>query len=86
MRLGGAQHNGWLPIGAAEPLPTPVVQVVVDLEIVGDANGAMLYWYGSDGSRWNYSRESVQGAIEQADYSWGVDREEWSPGSLEPQD
>jgi hypothetical protein len=31
--FGGEEHSGWLPPGAATPLPTPVQYVVLDVEI-----------------------------------------------------
>ena len=82
MQLGGENHSGWLPPGAAEPPATPVVHLAVDLVIEGDEKGAMLYWDGSDGSHYDYWRESVEGAMEQAELSWGVHPHEWSPGDL----
>jgi hypothetical protein len=36
---GNAVRDGWLPIGAAEPLPTPAVRLAVDLEIVATLMG-----------------------------------------------
>lgn len=78
MHLGGKEHVGWLPADAAKPLPTPVVEVDMDLLIEGDEHGALLYWRGSDGSRSDTWRESVQGAIEQAEFQWGVKPAEWT--------
>jgi hypothetical protein len=79
MLLGGQEHSGWLPEGAAAPAPTPTSEVLVDLLIEGDESGAMLYWEGRDGSQQDYWRESVGGAIEQAEFSWGILPEEWKP-------
>jgi hypothetical protein len=33
---GGHEHSGWLPPGAATPLPTPVQHVTLDVTIEGD--------------------------------------------------
>ena len=77
MHLGGKEHVGWLPAEAAKPLPTPRVELHVDFLIEGDDQGAQLYWHGSDGSRLDYWRESVQGAVEQAEFSWGIKPTEW---------
>ena len=33
VRFGGEEHRGWLPAGAAVPLPTPVRDVLLDIEI-----------------------------------------------------
>ena len=79
MVLGGREHSGWVPASAARPLPTPVSEVIVDFLIEGDENGAMLYWDGRDGSHLDYWRESVDGAIEQAEFSWGIRPDEWKP-------
>jgi hypothetical protein len=79
MKLGGEEHRGWLPEGASPPLPTPEREVVVDFLIEGDDDGAMLYWHGNDGSKWDYWRESVDGALSQAEFSWGITRDEWRP-------
>ena len=78
MVMGGREHTGWLPEGAAQPAPTPVADMVVDFLIEGDDNGAMLYWKGRDGSQLDYWRESVSGAIEQAEFSWGIRPDEWT--------
>lgn len=34
VRFGGVEHSGWLPPGAANPLPTPIEDLVMDLEII----------------------------------------------------
>ncbi len=78
MVLGGKAHIGWLPDGAGTPLPTPRREVTVDFLIEGDENGAMLYWQGNDGTKYDYWCESVDGAISQAEFSWGVLPKEWS--------
>jgi hypothetical protein len=33
---GGLEHSGWLPPGAAIPLPTPVLRLTLDLTIEGE--------------------------------------------------
>jgi hypothetical protein len=75
--LGGDEHVGWLPDGAASPQPTASSKVLVDFVIEGDDHGAMLYWHGHDGSHWDVWRESVAGAVEEAESSWGIKPHEW---------
>ena len=49
IRFGGEEHSGWLLPGTALPLPTPIIDVPLNLEIVsGDGSGyfpAQLYEY-----------------------------------------
>lgn len=33
VQTGGTQHSGWLPEGAANPIPTPMREVSFNLEI-----------------------------------------------------
>ena len=42
IRVGGVKHSGWLPAGAAVPLPTPVRDLTVDVEIDHDGHGYLL--------------------------------------------
>ncbi len=42
IRVGGVEHSGWLPAGAAVPLPTPVRDLTVDIEIEHDGHGYLL--------------------------------------------
>ena len=37
VQFGGETHSGWLPPGAAVPLPTPIERVVLDIEIHNEA-------------------------------------------------
>ena len=39
---GGEGHSGWLPPGAATPLPTPVRRVTLDVTIEGDEEAGYL--------------------------------------------
>lgn len=48
--IGGEEHSGWLPEGAAMPLPTPVRNVVLDLSIEFDGSGYLLIHQSTDGS------------------------------------
>jgi hypothetical protein len=48
--LGGQRHGGWLPEGAAEPLPVPAREVVLDLSIEYDGSGYLLVYSSDDGA------------------------------------
>lgn len=49
VRIGGEQHTGWLPAGAARPLPTPARDVLIDIEIQFDGHGYLLCYQSRDG-------------------------------------
>lgn len=49
-QFGGEEHSGWLPPGAAIPLPTPIVNVLLDVEIRFDGHGYSLCWLSQDGT------------------------------------
>jgi len=44
--LGGEPPAGWLPAGAARPLPTPEEPVLLDLTIQATGGGFILEWVG----------------------------------------
>src|SRR4051812_19518977 len=46
--LGGEQHSGWLPQGAAMPRPTPTNDVALNITIESDGAGYNLCWVSSD--------------------------------------
>jgi hypothetical protein len=50
VRFGGEVHSGWLPAGAAIPLPTPIRDVLLDLEIQFDGDGYLLCHRSHDGT------------------------------------
>src|SRR5262245_60197964 len=67
LQLGGEPHSGWLPPGAATPLPTPVRIVCVDLEISFDGNGYLLICEARDGSFcWDTWHQTLSAAEVQA--------------------
>ena len=49
VKFGGESHSGWLPAGAAIPLPTPVLDVLLDIEIQFDGSGYLLCYSSQDG-------------------------------------
>ena len=42
--FGGEAHSGWLPPGAAVPLPTPIEHEVLDVSIEATDGGYLLIW------------------------------------------
>ncbi len=78
VRFGGVEHSGWLPPNAAKPLPTPVEDVLLDLEIVQDAGGYLLCWSSRDGryvgDLW-FAR--IEDAVGEATKDFGAEEEQW---------
>lgn len=69
-QFGGEAHSGWLPPGAATPLPTPVRHVLLDVQIQFDGHGYLLCYEAKDGSfsgdTWHQSlTEAEDAAAEQ---------------------
>jgi len=82
IEFGGEVHSGWLPDGAAPPLPTPVHIVLADFAIVQeDDGGFILEWcraageYGGD--TWH---ESLEAAVSAAGAYFGIAPDEWQDG------
>ena len=78
-RFGGEHHSGWLPQGAAVPLPTPEVVVTLDLALVEDAPGSyILEWEGPcdehSGDLWY---PSLEAALVAAEEQFGIGSQEW---------
>jgi hypothetical protein len=77
--VGGDDHSGWLPKGAATPLATPVRRVDLALAIMTEGGGCTLEWRGptqdTSGDRW-YS--SVEEAIADADNFFGIPEDAWA--------
>ena len=65
-RFGGAQHSGWLPPGAITPLPTPIEDVILDVEIEAVDGGFLLIYQSRDGSKfadsWFQTLEQAEAA------------------------
>ena len=79
VRLGGEQHTGWLPEGAAQPLATPVAEVKMQLEITDDGGSNHLLVYESEhgahhGDTWH---QSVEEAMEAAESYFQIPKSEW---------
>lgn len=78
VRVGGTQHSGWLPGGAAEPLPTPVRGVTFGIEIDFDGSGSLLCCRSTDGSLYGDTwHETPADAEEAAGELFGVRAEQW---------
>ncbi len=79
-QFGGEQHTGWLPPGAARPLPTPLRQVLLNIWIESDGGSGFLMCYEADdgstaGDFWFASRaEAIRGAEEML----GVEASLWN--------
>jgi hypothetical protein len=79
--IGGEPHSGWLPPGAAKPLPTPTRDVVLSFTIEFDGSGYLLIVDSADGSvRGDTWHQSVADAKAQAESWYGVSPSSWSPG------
>lgn len=79
LRLGGQPHRGWLPPGAAQPLPTPTRSVLIDLVIEADDSGCLLVVEAQDGSiaadTWHASLDEAKRAA----LAWfGVESDDWT--------
>ena len=78
---GGEEHTGWLPAGAARPLPTPVRHFVLNLAIENVDGGYLLVYESQDGSLsgdWWY--DSLERAMNGAAEMFGVQPTQWQDG------
>lgn len=87
VHAGGQAHRGWLPPGAARPLPLPRRDVVLDLCLEDAGGGVLLLWEIvqsspdfpetslRQGDTWH---ASVEAAKEQATFNFGVPAELWA--------
>jgi len=78
LKIGGEPHSGWLPKGAAIPLPTPIRDITFNLEIQHDDSGYLLCYASTDGSlcgdTWH---ETLVDAQRMATDSFGIAATEW---------
>jgi len=83
LRFGGVEHSGWLPSGAATPLPTPIKDVVLDVHIEAIDAGFLLIWESRDGSEFADTwHQSLEHAEEYAKTELGISRDQWVPVDL----
>ena len=81
VRFGGEQHTGWLPAGAAVPLPTPILDVLLDIEIQYDGDGYLLCYSSHDGTvQGDTWHQSIVAAENTAAEDFGVQPSQWQPG------
>lgn len=77
-RIGGEQHTGWLPAGAATPMPTPIREILLELEIQFDGFGYPLCYSSTDGTlsgdTWH---ETIDDAESAAAVHFGIAASEW---------
>jgi hypothetical protein len=84
-QFGGEEHSGWLPRGAAKPLPTPIENVMLDIEIVSEGSGYLLCWNAREGKRsgdWWFKTLS-EAEVAATEY-FGITRNQWKQGASEP--
>jgi hypothetical protein len=78
--IGGEPHSGWLPAGAATPLPTPKRDVVLNFVIEFEGSGYLLIVDSADGSiRGDTWHASVSDAQAQAELWYGIVPAMWTP-------
>jgi hypothetical protein len=78
VRIGGTQHSGWLPGGAANPLPTSVREVSFNLEIQFDGSGYLLCYVSQEGDLYGDTwHETLLDAEKAAAEYFGVKDNQW---------
>jgi hypothetical protein len=85
VRFGGVEHSGWLPPGAAKPLPTPIEDLVIDVEIIptdpaspDSSDDCLLCYYSRDGkysADWWF--ETLADAEIAAQEMFGIEVDSW---------
>jgi len=74
----GEEHTGLLPAGAAKPLPTPVRDVLLNVEIQFDGSGYLLCYSSTDGTVFGDTwHETLSDAERAATEYFGIDGSEW---------
>lgn len=78
LQFGGVEHTGWLPPGAATPLPTPIENVSLDIEVGTDGHGYFLAWTSADSRYCNDNwYETLAGAEEAAIDLFCIEADDW---------
>ena len=76
--IGGEEHSGWLPPGAAMPLPTPIRHLLLNFVIEFDGGGYLLCHESTDGAvsgdTWH---QTLADAEEAANDAFGIMASEW---------
>lgn len=78
VRVGGEQHSGWLPKSASRPLPTPVRDLLFDLEIQFDGFGYLLCYVSQNGELYGDTwHETLAEAEDVALEEFGIRSNQW---------
>ena len=76
--VGGDAHHGWLPLGAAAPLPTPELTVAFDVQVRTEDTSWFLEWTCS---RPEFSGDlccrDLGDALDAALDQFGIEADEW---------
>ena len=76
--MGGEEHSGWLPAGAAKPLKTPLRHILLNFEIQFDGDGYLLCFESTDGTLSGDTWHQTLAAAEDAAKEWfGIAPSEW---------
>lgn len=88
--IGGHEHRGWLPPGAATPLPTPIENELLDVSIERGDGGYLLIWGcplaetghsegpPKSGDSWHATLADAEQAAREM---FGIGPEDWTDGS-----
>lgn len=82
VRFGDPENPGWLPAGAAKPLPDDrTLNLRIEEEVERGHRGYLLIAETTNGEflgdTWH---ESLEDAIQQAEFEYGIERREWQEG------
>lgn len=78
IQFGGHEHSGWLPANALAPQSTPIVNAVLDIQILETEGGYILEWKSRNTNHSNDSwHKTVEDAERQAKIQFDVKPSEW---------
>jgi hypothetical protein len=76
--FGGEEASGWLPLGAVNPLPTPIKHCILDVYISEEGGGYMLNWAARNSDEWSCSwHQTIEDAGAQAVRDLGIKSTDW---------
>ena len=79
-QCGGEEPTGWLPPGAAIPLPTPVRNLTLDMTIEDDGgSGVLLVFAAKDDPNFHgdYWFDDLTAAVAMAEEWFGIEQSRW---------
>jgi hypothetical protein len=78
-QCGGEEHSGWLPPGAAIPLPTPIRHLTLDITIETEGRGYLLVFAAREDPDFenDYWFESLDDAEASALKWFGIGNSQW---------